>query len=103
MSITQDQVDNLLATLKTIDASLPSLIKLTSDQRKNMAHYSDKELGFIEKTLQITEQHSEIYPANFNLDAMRRDIDTLQKLDSILYALVVLSGKFQDSRFAAAS
>ena len=103
MSITQDQVDNLLATIKTIDASLPSLIELTSDQRKSMAHYSDKELGFIQKTLQIAEQHPEIFPANFNLDAMRRDVDTLEKLDSILYALVVLSGKLQDSRFAAAS
>ena len=33
MSITQDQVDNLLATLKTIDASLPSLIELTPDHK----------------------------------------------------------------------
>ena len=103
MSITQEQVDNLIATIKTIDASLPSLIELTSDQRNSMAHYSDKELGFIQKTLQIAEQHPEIYPANFNLDAMRRDVDTLQKLDSMLYALVLLSSKLQDSRFAAAS
>ena len=66
MSITQEQVDNLIATIKTIDASLPSLIELTSDQRKSMAHYSDKELGFIQKTLQIAEQHPEIFPANFN-------------------------------------
>jgi hypothetical protein len=103
MTITQEQVDTLLATIKTIDASLPSLIELTVDQRKSLPHYSDKELGFIHKTLQIAEQHPEIYPANFNLDIMRRDVDTLQKLDAILYAIVVLSGKLQDSRFAAAS
>ena len=103
MTITQEQVDTLLATIKTIDASLPSLIELTANQRKSMPHYSDKELGFIQKTLHIAEQNPEIYPANFNLDVMRRDIDTLQKFDAILYALVVLSGKLQDSRFAAAS
>jgi len=103
MSITQDQVDTLLVTLKTIDTNLPSLIELTPDQRKAMAHSSDKDLGFIQKTLQLAEQHPEIFPANFNVSAMRRDVDTLQKLDTILYALVVLTGKFQDSRFAAGS
>ena len=34
---------------------------------------------------------------------MRRDVDTLQKLDAMLYAIVLLSGKFHDSRFAAGS
>jgi len=103
MSITQVQVDNLLATIKTIDTSLPELIELTPDQRKGMSHYSDRELGFIQKTLQLAEQHPEIFPANFDVDAMRRDVDTLQKLDSMNYALEILQGKFHDSRFAAAS
>lgn len=103
MSITQEQVDSLLAALKTIEANLPSLIELTSEQRKSMAHYSDKELGFIQKTLQVADQYPEIFPANFNIETMRRDVDTLQKLDSMLYALVLLTGKFHDSRFAAGS
>ena len=103
MSITQAQVNTALASIKTLDSSLPLLIELTPDQRKSMAHYSDKELGFIQKTLQIVDQNPEVLPASFNKEDLRRDIDTLQKLDSILYALVVLTGKFQDSRFAAAS
>jgi len=103
MSITQAEVDTTLATIKTLNSSMPSLIELTPDQRKSMPHYSDKELGFIQKTQQIVDQHPEVLPANFNKEDMRRDIDTLQKLDTILYALVVLTGKFQDSRFAAAS
>ncbi len=39
----------------------------------------------------------------FAIAAMRRDVDTLQKLDAMLYAIVLLSGKFHDSRFAAGS
>ncbi len=103
MTITQAQVDSLLASLKTIDASLPSLIELSPEQRKGMAHSSDKDLGFIQKTLQLAEQHPEIFPTNFNIEAMRRDVDTLEKLDAMLYAIVLLSGKFHDSRFAAGS
>jgi len=103
MSITQAQVDTALATIKSIDSSMPLLIELTPDQRKSMAHYSDKEFGFIQKTQQLADQHPEIFPTNFNKEDMHRDVDTLQKLDTILYALVVLTGKFQDSRFAAAS
>ena len=103
ISITQAQVDTVLAALKTLDDSLPGLIELTPEQRKTMSHYSDKDLGFILKTLSLAEQHPEIFPSSFNLDAMRRDVDTQQKLDTILYALTLLTGKFQDSRFAAAS
>ena len=103
LSITQAQVDTILAGLKTLDDSLPGLIELSPEQRKTMSHYSDKDLGFILKTLSLAEQHPEIFPSSFNLDAMRRDVDTQQKLETLLHALTLLIGKFQDSHFAAAS
>ena len=103
LSITQAQVDTILAGLKTLDDTLPGLIELTSEKRKTMSHYSDKDLGFILRSLSLAEQHPEIFPSSFNLDAMSRDVDTLQKFDTILHALTLLTGKFQDSRFAAAS
>ncbi len=101
LTVSPTQVDSILANLKAITDSLPDLIELNSDQRKSMAHYSDKDLGFIQKSLQIAEQHPEIFPSSFNLDSMQRDVDSLQKLNTLLHAIVLLSAKFQDSRFAA--
>jgi hypothetical protein len=59
-----------------------------------MAHYSDKELGFIQKTMQLTDQHPEVFPANFNKEDTHRGVGAIQKLGTSLYALVVLTGEF---------
>ena len=101
MTISPPQVEAVLVNLKTITDSLPDLIELNADQRKSMAHYSDKDLGFIQKALQIAEQHPEIFPSSFKLQAMQRDVATLQQLNILLHAVDLLSAKFQDSRFAA--
>lgn len=101
LTISPTQVDTILANLKTITDSLPDLIELNADQRKSMAHYSDKDLGFIQNSLQIAEQHPEIFPSSFKLEAMQRDVDTLQQLNTLLHAMDLLNAKFQDSRFAA--
>jgi hypothetical protein len=103
LTISQDQVTTILASLKTIEDTLPGLVELTPEQRQGMARYSDKDLGFIIKTLRLAEQYPEILPPSFNLDEMRRDVDTLQKLDTILRAMTRITGKFHDSRYAAGS
>ena len=101
MTINPPQVEAVLVNLKTITDILPDLIELNADQRKSMAHYSDKDLGFIQKAMQIAEQHPEIFPSSFTLQTMQRDVATLQQLNTLLHAVVLLSAKFQDSRFAA--
>lgn len=103
MTISSPQVEAVLVNLKTITDSLPDLIELNADQRKSMAHYSAKDLGFIQKAMQIAEQHPEIFPSSFKLEAMQRDIVTLQQLNILLHAVDLMSTKFQDSRFAAGS
>ena len=101
MTISPAQVEAVLVNLKTITDSLPELIELNTDQRKSMAHYSDKDLGFIQKAMQIAEQHPEIFPSSFKLESMQRDVTALQELNTLLHAVDLLSAKFQDSRFAA--
>jgi hypothetical protein len=103
ISITPAQVDSVLAALKTIEETIPGLIEQTPDQRKAMAHYSDKDLGYILKALSVAEQHPETLPPSFNLDEMRHDVDALQKLDVIVRALTRINGVYQDSLFAAGS
>lgn len=102
LTITQDQVDKVLAALKTIEEAIPGLIELTPEQRKGMARYSDKDLGFILKALSIAEQHPEILPPSFKLDEMRRDVDALQKLSTLFQAITRVAGIIGDSRYAAA-
>ncbi|CAG1020128.1 hypothetical protein MTYM_00076 [Methylococcales bacterium] len=103
LDVTQEQVDTILAALKTVEETIPGLIELTPDQRKGMARYSDKDLGFILKALSIAEQHPEILPPSFKLDEMRRDVDALQKLSTLFQALTRVTGIVGDSRYAAAT
>ena len=103
IAITQDQLDSVLAAVKALEAAAPFLIDLRSEQRKTMVRYSDKDLGFILKALAIAEQHPEILPPSFNLDAMRRDVDALNKLTTMLQGLTRITGLFEDSRYAAGS
>ena len=53
MAINPPQVEAVLVNLKAITDVLPDLIELNADQRKSMAHYSDKDLAFIVKALAI--------------------------------------------------
>ena len=103
MTITQEQVDAVIGYLKNIEEALPGLIDLTPEQRKSMAHYCDKDLAFIIKAFAIAGQHPEILPPSIDLEAMRRDLNTLQKLDIILHLFTNVIGKLQDSRFSAGS
>jgi len=102
LAITPEQVNKVLAAFKTIEEILPGLIELTPEQRQAMPRYSDKDLAFILKALNIAEQHPEILPPSFSLDAMRRDVSALQNLDAILPAGRRVIGVLEDSRFAAA-
>lgn len=97
LTISQDQVNTILASLKTIEDTLPGLIELTPEQRQGMARYSDKDLGFGIKTLRLAEQYPEILPPSLNLDEMRRDVDTLQKLDTILQPLTPVAARYAAS------
>ena len=103
LTVTQEQVEAVIDHLKKSDEVLPGLIDLTPEQRKSMAHYSDKDLPFIVKALAIAEQHPEILPPSIDLVAMRRNLNTLQNLDLILHVFTEVIGKLQDSRFYVGS
>lgn len=92
-----------MAVIKAIEEAVPQLIDLAVPQRQAMTRYSDKDLGFILKALSVAEQHPEIMSPNFDLGAMRRDVDALQKLDGALRAMTRIMGRFEDSRYAAGS
>jgi len=101
--ITQEQIDTILAALKSIEEIIPGLIELTLEQRKAMPRYSSDDLGFILDALSIAEQHPEILPPSFDLDEMRRDVNTLQKLTALSHAIARFAGIFDDSLYAAGS
>jgi hypothetical protein len=101
--VTQAQIDQVMAALKLIDEALPGLVELTPEQRQGMIRYSDKDLGFIVRAQSVAEQHPEILPQGFDLEAMRKDVDALQKLDLLVRALELRLGRMQDGRYAAGS
>lgn len=101
VAITQEQVDKVLGLFKEIEATLPGMIELTAEQRQSMPRYSEKDLSYILKALNVAEQHPEILPPSFNLDEMRRDVAALQSLDTLLLSGRRVIGILEDSRFAA--
>lgn len=103
VEISQEQVDKVLGLLKEIEAALPGLIELTPQQRKTMPRYSDDDVGFMQNTLSIAEQHPEILPPSFDLDEMRRDVGRVQKLTTLRRALTRVGGILDDSLFASGS
>jgi hypothetical protein len=101
-AITTTQVDQARNALRSLEAALP-FIDLTADQRQKMVRYSDKDLGYILKMLDVAEQHPEILPQGFDLEPMRRDVDALQKLGAVTRELTRVAGRLSDSLFAAGS
>lgn len=87
------------ATLKRIDtaiaqleADLGGLIALSPLQRRRLTKMGAKSEAFCRLAVDVFGQHTQVLPRNFNLDALRRD---LQMFDTLRTRVVRLSRLYE--------
>ncbi len=99
-TVSVEDVQAINAAIQTLQQKLPFLIDLTTAQRTGMAKLGDKTEAFVQKAMEIVNQHPELFPAVF-LDEMRKDAQLLGILSPISLAIDTLAKKLDDTTMQA--
>jgi hypothetical protein len=95
-TLSPDDQQAINAAIDTLRQKLPFLIDLTTDQRTAMAKLGDKTQAFVQKAVEIANQHQQLFAAGF-LDEMRKDAQLLTVLSPIQLAVNTLAKKLGDT------
>ena len=94
-------VDQAMTALET--ALMPLLVVLLQDQRKRAVRMGDGSEAFVRKALDVVTQNLALMPRNFDVDEMRRDIETHDALHTRFVRLAQLMEKVRDTDIALGS
>lgn len=102
-TITQQQVDNIVATVTSIRDELDFLIGLSPQKRREVAKMGRKAQTFVVRALDMAEQHHQVMPRNLNIEEARRDLALFEALNPILQAVTQLRELIEDTQMVAGS
>jgi hypothetical protein len=102
-TLTDAQRDLVLAKIDEIEAALPFLVDLDSDDVAALPKLGDRSLPFTERSLALARQDDSFLPRKFDLDEFARDLALYQALDSLIHPLTSLLELIKDTRVLAGS
>ena len=95
-TLSPEDIQAITAALDTIRQKLPFLVDLTTEQRTAMAKLGDKTQAFVQKAVEIANEHQNLFAAAF-LDEMRKDAHLLVDLSPIRLSVDTLAQKLDDT------
>jgi len=84
-------------------ALAPVLVALGADQRRRLVRMGDGSAAFVRKTLDVINDNLHVMPRNFDVDEMRRDVETHDTLNARTVRLMQLMEKLRDTDAALGS
>jgi len=102
-SITQKEIDEILAAIERINKLLPNLITLTSEEKASLPKVSYSNIDFVNEVLDMAEKNPEQVPESIDIPEIRKDIELIESISKILQPLKQLEKKLEDSALLAGS
>ena len=102
-TLTPQEIDTILSTLKTIQDQLPFLKGLSVQERRKLATMGRKSQTFTVRALDMATQHSDIMPRHLNIEEARRDLALFEALNPILQSVNHLRELLEDTQAIAGS
>src|SRR5207249_2145442 len=99
-TLSPEDIQAITVALDTLRQKLPFLIDLTTEQRTAMAKLGDKTQAFVQKAVEIANEHQNLFAPAF-LDEMRKDAHLLVDLSPILLAVGTIAKKLDDTTMQA--
>jgi len=94
-------VDQAITALT--NALEPALVAIASERRKRVVKMGDGSEAFCRQALDVMTQNAGLMPRNFDLDEMRRDLESHDALNTRLVRLSKLMEKANDTDTALGS
>ncbi|HEY9620709.1 MAG TPA: hypothetical protein V6C78_10085 [Crinalium sp.] len=102
-TLTQQEIDEIVAALKTIRDRLPFLIGLSAQERRQIPKMGRKSQTFAVRALDMATQHNDVMPRHLNVEEARRDLALFESLNPILQAVSHLRELLEDTQILAGS
>ncbi len=103
LDIASDTLQSVKASIASIKQNLPFLLSLTPDDRQSMPKMGDKTFAFVKKSYEYATQNPELVPSYVDIEEMRKDVETVEKLQSVYMLLNELHSKLDDTMMIAGS
>ncbi|MGB3616366.1 MAG: hypothetical protein WBA10_21420 [Elainellaceae cyanobacterium] len=96
-------LEDVMAAIETIREKLLFLVGLSLEERRRLSKLGRKSQTFTHQALDVAEQHPELMPRFFDIDAARRDMNLFVSLNPVLQALSELQMLVKDTQTVAGS
>ncbi len=96
-TLSQTDLQAVLAAIQTIRDKLPFLIDLTPDERRTVPKIGDTGHNFAAQALTIATQNPDILPRGFDLAEFQRDVELLAALRPVVAAATQLQELVEDT------
>lgn len=102
-TLSHTQVNDIKTAIATIQAMMPFLVNLTTDERRKRFKMGDKSLAFVSNSLVATQNNPEVLPASFDVAEFAKDYQLTVALAEVLGLLEQLTEQVDDTLLAVGS
>ena len=102
-TISQTDLEAITKAIETIKEKLPFLVGLTVDEIQSLAKIGTRSQTFVDKALEVAAQNPEILPRGFDIEEMRKDVETFRSLTSIRLLVVQLLELLENTQLLVGS
>jgi hypothetical protein len=85
--LSQADRDLVLRMIADIRSVLPFLQNINADDRKSRSGMGDQNRIFAGKVLEVIQQNADFLPRSFDIDKLKQNLETFDRLSTILMAL----------------
>jgi len=102
-SISQEKINEIIAAIDRINAQLPTLVSLSSEEMSSLPKVSIKNIDFIHEVLDFADTYPDLIPPNIDVQEIRKDLYLIESITKILKPMKKLVKKLEDSALLAGS
>jgi hypothetical protein len=102
-SISEEQINEITRAIDRINAQLPSLVTLSSEEISSLPKVSYKNIDFIHEVLDFADTYPDLIPPHIDVQEIRKDLRLIESLARILKPMKKLVKKLEDSTLLAGS
>lgn len=96
-SLSEQDIQDIKQALDLIEAKMPFLVTLSTDDRKRLYKLGDKRFNFVRNSFSAAQSNPEILPSSFNVREFSRDYQLTLQLSELLLRLQQLQEQVDDT------
>ncbi|MBK8550637.1 MAG: hypothetical protein IPL53_06070 [Ignavibacteria bacterium] len=101
--LTQQQKEQIKTAINQVKDQMSFLINLSISDRKTLFKMGSGSVGFVEEALNVSKNHGNILPSNFDVAEFEKDVSLTSSLTDIYSVLLPLTEGVSDTMMAVGS